>query len=931
MIRTHKKLSCLLAMVILSFSAVPSGWAQSSDPSMSEAGSPLAGFLEQSEGFSHKSLMEAIGKFSGEGSGTLYAFSQTKDKKMFGQCTLQHTAVDAQISGYVARVSVTQKFHNSHKKKVEVVYNFPLPESGAVDDMTMRVGDRVVKGEIKRREEAQQIYQNAAAQGYTAALLDQQRPNIFTQSVANIEPDKDVEVTIHYTQLLPYENGEYAFIFPTVVGPRFNPAGPSSDPVEAIQSTVNSIVETVKGPATRPGHDLSMKVSFDSGTPINQVHSLLHPISFSQPDPFHASVSLKDENTLPNKDFVLTWKPGGKGVQTGCLTHKHGKSGYFTLMLMPPDKVRPQDAAPREMIFAVDCSGSMGGAPIEKSKETMHYVLDKMNPTDTFQIIAFSDRVNTLFTKPRPVTDEYRRQAHNFIDKLNGEGGTFMADAIEEACRIPADDNRLRIVSFMTDGYVGNDFEVVSLVKRLRGKSRWFPFGIGISVNHFLINQMAAEGGGEAEDVYLDTPGKVMAEHFYNRISSPVLTDVKLSFTGVNVTDVYPGTVSDVWSNRPLYFNGRYTTAGRGKAVLTGFMQGKPYKQTVDIELPERNSANQSIAQVWAHNKIDDLMSQDWLGMQNGKVDPELKESIVKTALAHHIMTQYTSFVAVDLSHKTRGDAEKEEAALEEVDGTEGQGTFSLQQLKLPEINLPQIDLEAIAVPRPGFAAINWFVAGGKDANFFGGAAPPSLAESLQNSFSNINSQLNKLNTEATNSSGGYATASSPQQFSVPGGSCTGTQTAWTNQAHGCSSAPVLYGATYGTIGPMGGDATVMSGIYTSGSVRVNNLANLEATLNLVAAILDLLTYAVTIFLVWRGIAKMRRQERGGRDIVLGIAWLGLSFLIPFLPLIVVPAGSVILLLKLFGIVMCKLLGIKEPTPQVAPAAESEPASSLVG
>lgn len=597
-------------------------------------------------------------KFSGNGSGTLLAMLPSG--KQLGTCPLKHTAVKASVAGYVARVSVKQSFHNTFKDKIEAVYTFPLPENAAVDEMTMRIGNRTIHGTIKKREEAREIYEQAKSHGHVASLLDQERPNIFTQSVANIEPGETVEIEIKYVDLLPYEAGTFTFAFPTVVGPRFNPgnvagkSGTGREPDTDVVPDASKITPPVAPEGQRAGHDLSIELSIDSGVPLHNLSSKLHEVQVNQAGTNKAQISLVNKQTIPNKDFVLSWEVASDRLQSGYLTHNDGKSGFFTVMMLPPKKVTPENVAPKEMVFLIDCSGSQNGAPLDKAKETMEYIIDHMNANDTFQIISFSDHLTQFADRPQKVSSEMRQRARRFIQNLSANGGTWMAPAVERVCAMPTDENRLRIVSFMTDGYVGNDFEILGLIRKYRSKTRWFPFGTGNSVNRFLIDGIAKEGGGEAEYVLLNSPGNVVGKKFYDRISSPVLTDVKLECKGVDVKEVFPHNISDVWAERPLYFKGRYTAPGAGTISLTGFAAGKPYKQDLKVVFPAKQSDNEVIKPIWARAKVDRLMSEDWFGAQQGQVNKELKEEIVKTALDYHIMTQYTSFVAVEETRQTK-------------------------------------------------------------------------------------------------------------------------------------------------------------------------------------------------------------------------------------------------------------------------------------
>lgn len=620
--------------------------------------------------------------------------AMTSAGKPVGQCALKHTSVSTKISGYVARVTVKQSFTNPFKDKIEAIYTFPLSESGAVDSMTMKVGDRTIRGSIKKREEAKQIYEAAKAQGHVASLLDQERTNIFTQSVANIEPGANIDITITYVELLKYDAGKFSYTFPTVVGPRFIPGDATGQQGTGWAPDTNTVPDASKitppvAPAnTRAGHDISIDVDVDAGVPIQNISSKLHEVTVTKVGADEARVSLKDKETIPNKDFVLSWDVAGDALKSGYLSHRDSKTepGYFTLMLLPPKRVTVEKIAPKEMIFLIDCSGSQRGAPLQKAKETLGYIVDHMNPQDTFQIIAFAHQQRLLFDdKPQPVTGARKVQANRFIDSLEANGGTWMGPAVERACAIPSDDHRLRIVTFMTDGYVGNDLEILGLIKKNRKTSRWFSFGTGNSVNHMLIDGIANEGGGEADYVLLNTSGAEVGKKFYDRISSPVLTDVSVDFGDLAVKEVFPKDVSDVWAEKPLYIKGKYLKPGAGTVTLKGFAAGKPYTQTLQVNFPEINRNNEVLGSIWARAKVDRLQAEDYTGAQTGNANKELKDEIIQTALDHHIMTNYTSFVAVEEKTVTKdGVSRTVTVPVELPEGVDREGVFGNDKTASP-------------------------------------------------------------------------------------------------------------------------------------------------------------------------------------------------------------------------------------------------------
>ncbi len=577
------------------------------------------------------------------------------DGEPLGDCPLEHTDVEVEISGFVARVRVTQRFSNPFSDPIEAIYTFPLSQRAAVDAMWMRTGDREIRGEIERREEARRRYEEALQRGQVAALLDQERPNVFTQSIANLMPGAQIEVEIHYVETLAYEDGTFEFSFPTVVGPRFIPGQPTGasgtgwSPDTTRVPDASRITPPVTPPGTRAGHDLSIAVDIEAGVPILDVASELHEIDVDRESASRARVRLRQRATIPNRDFVLRYAVADDKMRSAVLAHRPGgEDGYVSFVLLPPRRVTPRSAAPKELVFVVDRSGSQRGLPLAKAKETLLWILDHMNPNDTFQVIDFGNRANLLFDRPQLASPEMKRTARAHIEALEANGGTFMAEAIRRVASIPADENRLRIVTLMTDGYIGNDFEVIDLVRRLRGSSRWFPFGTGNSTNRFLLENMAREGGGEVEYVLLDSPGEEVARRFWERIASPVLTDVRLEFRGLEVTDIHPSVPSDLWAQKPLVVHARYRRPGRGRVILHGYRQGRPYRQELEVYLPEREPHHDALASMWARARVDALMRRDLPGLQSGSFRESLREEIEEVALAHRLLTQFTSFVAVE-------------------------------------------------------------------------------------------------------------------------------------------------------------------------------------------------------------------------------------------------------------------------------------------
>ncbi|MBP6822427.1 MAG: TonB family protein [Acidobacteria bacterium] len=588
-----------------------------------------------------------------------------KANKSESQCPLKHTEVKAEISGSLARTTVTQEFQNPFNDKIEAVYVFPLSANAAVDDMTMVVGDRTIKGKIRRREEARQIYEAAREAGQIASLLDQERPNIFTQSVANIAPGATVKVTISYVEALKYEDGAYEFVFPMVVGPRYIPqpstqnSAPDTSQIDTSQipSSVpdaSRITPPITPEGTRTGHDISIEVKLDAGVPIDSLNTKAHEIEEQRVNAHSAIVRLKDQNTIPNKDFVLRFDVAGKKIADAMMTHRGQSGGFFTLMLQPPERVTVADVSPKEIVFVLDTSGSMNGFPIEKAKEAMKLAIDGMNPQDTFNLITFAGDTHVLFPQPAPATPENLKRAQDFLASRQGSGGTEMMKAIKTALEPSNSQDHLRIVCFMTDGFVGNDMEIVGEIQK-HPNARVFAFGIGSSVNRFLLDKMAEQGRGEVEYVSLQDDGSAAAKRFHERVRNPLLTDIRVEWGGLPVADVYPKRIPDLFSAKPLVLTGRYTGGARGVVRLIGRVGAQTFTRDIPVELPESQSEHDVLGTLWARTRIDDLMSQDYSGIQNGSPKDDVEEAITQLGLEYRLMTQFTSFVAVEEMTITEG------------------------------------------------------------------------------------------------------------------------------------------------------------------------------------------------------------------------------------------------------------------------------------
>jgi Ca-activated chloride channel family protein len=568
---------------------------------------------------------------------------------------LKHTDVKGRVCGYIATVEVTQQFQNPFSEKIEAVYIFPLPQNAAVNEFIMVIGERRIRGIIRERQEAEQIYREARNQGYVASLLTQEWPNIFTQKVANIEPGKQIDVHIKYFNTLAYADGWYEFVFPMVVGPRFNPPG-STDGVGAVGRGKTGIsgqsteVQYLK-PNERSGHDISLALDIDAGVKIEEIACASHAIKKDKDGAEKVHVQLSDLDNIPNKDFVLRFKMAGDTVKSALVTHRDERGGFFTLMLYPPDELKQIKRAPMEMVFVLDCSGSMNGQPIAKAKDAIKRALRKLEPDDTFQVIQFSMSASQFGPNPIPATADNVRRAIEYVDNLQGEGGTMMIEGIKAALDFPHDPRRFRLVSFMTDGYIGNETQILGEIHQRLGSARIFSFGVGTSVNRYLLDRMAKLGRGAVAYIGLADSGTEVVDVFYDRISHPALTDMQIDWGDLEVSEVYPRQIPDLFVGRPIILTGRF----KGEKDTTIRIAGRAgqYDKTLSIpvRLDDSSATHAGIACVWARKRIEDLATQATYDASEA-----LPAEIKQVALQYSLMSAYTAFVAVDSTQVTAGD-----------------------------------------------------------------------------------------------------------------------------------------------------------------------------------------------------------------------------------------------------------------------------------
>lgn len=571
-----------------------------------------------------------------------YFIIQSDSADPFPDFPLQMNAADVQISGVIADVEITQVYTNSSKRPLEAVYVFPASTHAAVYAMEMQVGKRSINAEIREKQAARQEYTAAKAEGKTASLLEQDRPNIFRMNVANIMPGDCVVVRISYTEMLVPQDGIYEFVYPTVVAPRYTGSESAALETPAVNKTGSGIPYTRKG--IDPLYQFRMHVGLASPVPFEKIESASHKILLSFQEKNKANILLDpSEKDGGNRDFVLRYKLTGPAIKTGMMTFESGDEKYFLFMMQPPQRVAPDSIPPREYIFVMDVSGSMSGYPIETSKKLLSNLVGNLRPDDMFNVVQFAGGAATFRPASVPATAENIGLALAFIAAPQGGGGTELKQGMERAMGIPRTEGYSRTIVIATDGLISAEASVFRSMHERLGEANVFAFGIGSSVNRYLIEGIAYAGNGEPTVVQYSTQADSAAVKFREYITSPVLTKIKVDFGKMDVYDIDPQQVPDLFASRPIIVTGKYRGKAEGDVTVTGLTGKKEFRQVLALEKVKPEKKNKAIRYIWARQRLTLLGYQD----HYAGGDTTIRKEITEIGLKYSLLTQYTSFIAI--------------------------------------------------------------------------------------------------------------------------------------------------------------------------------------------------------------------------------------------------------------------------------------------
>lgn len=548
---------------------------------------------------------------------------------------LLKTQVACQVTGLIAQTRVTQFFSNPISTPAELEYLFPLPHRAALTDFELWIGSRRIKADLQETEQAEREYERASQNGQQAALLKQNRPNVFAIRLANVMAGESVQAALSYTEKLTLRDGEVEFVFPMGLTPRYTG---STHPEEGLG--VNPPV-ALPGEAVGP---VELQVHVDLGVAAGQPHSPSHAI-LADVDGAAWQIQLAAQ-AIPDHDFVLRIPTSGSDLRAAAWCERDAAGEAILLNWLPPAGVQAAPPArPRDFIFVLDRSGSMTGDPIRQARNGLKACLRILEPQDTFRILLFDDQLEWYRAEAVPISQAEIDQVDLYLDRIDGRGGTEIIAALEAALSAPGEGNRTRILLFLTDGAVSAEERAIAALRRQAGPARIFTFGIGPSVNRALLSGLARIGRGSAEFLQLDEDIEGAILRFQDRIAFPMLTNLQVEWLGCKAWDSYPELLPDIYSGDALELSARIQRTDSAAQVILSGERGNE-RIRVPVFLPPAIPENQAgVTRAWARARVDALLEQ----VQSGQRPlNQVRQEIIHLAIVHHLLTPFTSFVAVD-------------------------------------------------------------------------------------------------------------------------------------------------------------------------------------------------------------------------------------------------------------------------------------------
>jgi Ca-activated chloride channel homolog len=552
------------------------------------------------------------------------------------QLPLKDTRVEIAVSGVIADVKVMQTYRNEGTRPINATYIFPASTRAAVYSMRMRIGNQIIIAKIKEREAAKEEFETAKKEGKSASLLEENRPNVFSMKLANIMPQDQIEIELRYTELLVPTDGVYEVVYPTVVGPRYTSG---NEPANGNRQVNSPYFHEGKS----PGSTLHISTRIAAGVPIMDLSCTSHQIAPEWQGPSVANLTLDEANPFQgNRDFVLRYRLAGNQINTGLILYQGESENFFLYMAQPPSRVKIEDIPPREYIFVVDVSGSMEGFPLNTAKKLLQDLIGNMRPTDFFNVILFSGDSTALSEKPLQANQENIDRAIDLMNQQRGMGGTELLAAMKQAMRLPREPGVSRSIVLVTDGYISAEDDTFDHIRENLDACNVFAFGIGSSVNRYLIEGVAKAGMGEPFIVEDQSKAGEIADKFREYIQSPILTDIKFRSNGFEIYDMFPAHIPDLLAGRPVIVFGKWRGPVTGSFELSGKNGQGDFATNFDVASVQPDSGNLALRYLWARSRIAELSDY---GSEN--ISPNRVREITDLGLKYNLLTRYTSFIAV--------------------------------------------------------------------------------------------------------------------------------------------------------------------------------------------------------------------------------------------------------------------------------------------
>lgn len=571
-----------------------------------------------------------------------------KHQGLLKDAPLLHTDVEMNVSGLIARTRLKQKFINPHNEWVEAIYVFPLPDDAAVDQLRMYIGERSIEGQIMEKQAAKKTYEEAKQKGQRASLVEQERPNIFTTNVANIGPDDEIIIEIEYQQNIRYDNEKFFLRFPMVVAPRFIPGSVKIQGFSGSGWGINTdevadakrITPPVLHPEVGDINPVKININLDSGFPLRNIMSPYHEIDIRQTDSTAYEIALKQDTVPANRDFELVWQAEqADSPQAALFTEQLENKYYAKIMVLPPG-TGASASLKREVVFVIDTSGSMGGTSIRQARAALLLALERLQAGDYFNIIQFNSITDQLFTQPQAFNQRSLIEARQYIQRLSAGGGTVMLPALQASLQQSSNQYDVRQVIFLTDGSVGNETALFEVIKNNINDTRLFTVGIGSAPNAWFMRRASRFGRGTY--TYIGKVSEVQSrmDELFIKLESAIMTNIQIDWSD-NV-EMWPQSVPDLYYGEPLVVT-MQTNSLPDKVMVSGMAGGKKWESELKLHGGRQHTG---ISKLWAQEKIAALMDQ----VKQGDEAEQIKHSITEVALEHHLVSKYTSLVAVDIT-----------------------------------------------------------------------------------------------------------------------------------------------------------------------------------------------------------------------------------------------------------------------------------------